>query len=139
MNEDLQYRRVRIRKEILPFLSEYNPKIIENLARTANLIGSDAEILRKAARQILIEEEDFLRTGLLKTLSPIELSGVLREWLRKVRGNLRGLEMSHFEAIEKLLNSRKSGKIIELPGGETVLKSDGKLIFAFRKRKIQRG
>lgn len=53
----------------------------------------------------------------------------LREWLRRERGNLRQIDLKHLEAIEHLIFSRKSGKIIELPDGEKVIKCDGKIVF----------
>jgi hypothetical protein len=39
------------------------------------------------------------------------------------------LDSNHFEAIENLIFSRKSGKIVQLPNGETVIKKQGKLLF----------
>ncbi|MCY7376850.1 MAG: hypothetical protein LH472_12895, partial [Pyrinomonadaceae bacterium] len=65
----------------------------------------------------------------LRDVFPSVLRIVLREWLKNNRGNLRGLELKHIEAIEKLIFSRKSGKVVELPKGESVLKNDGKLHF----------
>ena len=129
MNEDSHYRRVRIRKEVLPFLKQFNPQIIETLARTAALLEADAEISRQTAIEKLDQEAEFLRVDFLKTLPPNLPARVLREWLRKRRGNLRGLESKHLEAIEKLIVSRKSGKFVELPNKEIVWKSGGKLIF----------
>ena len=41
MNEDLAFKRVRIRKVLLPLLQDFNPKIIENLAQTAFLLQQD--------------------------------------------------------------------------------------------------
>ena len=70
MNDDLYFRRVRIRREVLPLLAQLNPNIIETLARTANLIELDAEILRGTAREKLNAGEDFLRVGFLKKLPP---------------------------------------------------------------------
>ena len=42
MNDEPRFTRVRIRKELLPKLAEYNPKIIETLARTAELLAGQA-------------------------------------------------------------------------------------------------
>ena len=38
MNEDMSFKRVRVRKILLPVLKDLNPKIIETLARTADLM-----------------------------------------------------------------------------------------------------
>jgi hypothetical protein len=37
--------------------------------------------------------------------------------------------LKHIEAIERLINSRKSGKTAELPGRQAVSKQSGRLVF----------
>ena len=163
MNEDLKFNRVRIRKVLLPLLKDFNPKIIETLARTAGLLREDAERLSAGSQQstgIQIEigndkldsakleletkhqkeqsnnAADFLILKDLKDIFPSMRRIVLRDWLRNKRGNLRGLELKHIEAVEKLIFSRKSGRIAELPGGEIVLKKGGKL--HYQKTKVEK-
>jgi hypothetical protein len=53
----------------------------------------------------------------------------LSEWLKSQRGSLRQLTTKHIEAIERLISSRKSGRLVELPGDEFVIKEKGKLMF----------
>jgi tRNA(Ile)-lysidine synthase len=133
MNEDLAFQRVRVRKILLPMLADFNPKIVETLANTANLLRGEFEILDEEkiingeARIDISSLEISLKE--LKTLSKPSLYHVLRQWLEAHRGDLRGLEIEHFAAIERLIFSRKSGRIIELPNGETVVKENGKLSF----------
>lgn len=141
MNEDLSFRRVRVRKELLPLLRRFNPKIVETLAQTAFIIKEDfAELENCAAARIkeldLAIENAELPLKNLKTLSSSMRRQILRRWLRQQRENLRRLELKHIEALENLIFSRKSGKIIELPGGETIEKSGGKLIF--QKTKVEK-
>jgi tRNA(Ile)-lysidine synthase len=125
MNEDLGFRRVRIRKVLIPMLEDFNPKIIETLAKTASLMrdggGSSGEASAEPADKPALKD--------LKTLEKADLYRTLRAWLEQHRGNLRGLELKHIEAIESLINSRKSGKTVELPGGDTVVKENGMLNF----------
>ena len=129
MNEDLGFRRVRIRKVLIPMLEDFNPKIIETLAKTASLMrdggGSSGEAPAEPADKLALKD--------LKTLEKADLYRTLRAWLEQHRGNLRGLELKHIEAIESLINSRKSGKTVELPGGDTVVKENGMLNFVGRK------
>jgi len=148
MNEDLKFNRVRIRKILLPMLKDFNPKIVETLAQTAKLLREDAEQLANSGRQetgkfFSRKQKDNLESRELKSKDDIEHLSlkdlkdvfpsmrriVLRDWLKRNRGNLRRLELQHIEAIERLIYSRKSGRIIELPGGETIFKKDGKLVF----------
>ncbi len=129
MNEDLKFKRVRVRKVLLPLLKEFNPKIVETLAKTANLLQNESEISNETKDQTLRTKDDFLVLKDLKTLSKSTLYQVLRDWLETNRGNLRQLELKHIEAIERLAFSRKSGKVVELPNGDSVLKESGKLLF----------
>lgn len=133
MNEDLAFRRVRIRKVLLPLLRDFNPKIIETLANTASLLREDAEFLESATQKAAPEGDVSKDKGQtikdLKDLFPSMRRQILREWLKEERGDLRALEAKHFQAIERLIFSRKSGKKVELPNGEFVIKKEGKLEF----------
>lgn len=133
MNDDLDFKRVRIRKELIPTLEIYNPKIIETLVKTAELIGEN----EKLVSQILSQNAEFNQLVLsptlpikkLKSLTNPMLYKILREWLLHQRGDLRLLDSKHFDSIAKLIFSRKSGREIELPNFEKIIKQDGKLIF----------
>ncbi|HEY0457505.1 MAG TPA: tRNA lysidine(34) synthetase TilS, partial [Pyrinomonadaceae bacterium] len=125
MNEDLNFRRVRIRQSLLPLLKEFNPKIIQTLAKTANLLEAETETKDQKPKT----KNQFLILKDLNILSKPGLYKTLREWLEANRGNLRQLDSKHIEAIERLAFSRKSGKIVELPNGESVLKENGKLLW----------
>ena len=140
MNDDLAFSRVRVRKILLPLMKEFNPKIIETLARTAELLrleigGKDSETRRRRDEKGLFQSSE-IALGQLRSLSQSELYESLRDWLELVRGNLRGLELKHIAAIESLISSRKSGKIVELPGGASVVKENGKL--AFKNFKVEK-
>jgi len=148
MNDDLAFKRVRIRKILIPLLQEFNPKIIETLAKTSKLLQDSTEQLavgnRQSKENFPLGEEKSEIEGEIKELNLKDLKDVfpsmrrtiLRGWLKDNRGNLRRLELKHIEAVEKLIFSRKSGKIVELPDGESVLKKNGKLYF--QKTKVEK-
>jgi tRNA(Ile)-lysidine synthase len=152
MNEDLAFRRVRIRKVLLPLLKDFNPKIVETLGKTAELLRENAESLNRFAKinaaenkieneieassskDVKINEEESETTNALnvkdlKDVFPSMRRSILREWLKTSRGDLRRLGAKHIESIENLILSRKSGNKIELPGNESVVKKDGKLFY----------
>ncbi len=126
MNEDTAFRRVRVRKILLPLLADFNPNIVETLAQTAGLmrtlVATDSE--HAAARG-----PDDLRVQELKTLEGGHLRDRLRAWLADRRGNTRQLQLKHIQAIERLVLSTKSGREVELPGGARVTKRGGKLVY----------
>ena len=64
-----------------------------------------------------------------KFYAKVDNSDALRGWLREVRGGLRGLQLKHIEAVERLILSQKSGKTVELPGRGRVVKGSGRLTF----------
>jgi tRNA(Ile)-lysidine synthase len=158
-DEDLKYNRVRIRKVLLPLLKDFNPKIVETLWQTARLLREDALALDAVTErsgdvaekpgswnfergidedQRPKTEDQIVNLPLkdLKDVFPSVRRTVLRDWLKENRGNLRRLELKHIEAVEKLIFSRKSGRTIELPGGEIVSKKNGKL--HFQKTKVEK-
>lgn len=126
MNDDLSFRRVRVRKILLPLLKEFNPKIIETLAATAKLLHSENQSKPKDQTP---KTDEYLVLKDLLNLPRQTLYDLLRGWLLKNRGDLRQITLKHVEAIERLITSRKSGRTVELPNGESVLKKGGKLFW----------
>lgn len=125
MNEDLSFKRVKIRKILLPVLKQFNPKIVETLAKTARIL--QMEMPSNPNQTDSVSKVQFLTLQELKALPKQLLYEVLRGWIKQNRGSLRSLELKHIEAIERLIYSRKSGRKVELPNGETVVKKNGKL------------
>lgn len=126
MNDDTAFKRVQIRKILLPLLEDMNPNIIETLASTAALMQNMPE------KETQLPVLDELSITELKTLPNVDLYKTLRAWLSQHRGNTRGLQLKHIKAIERLVFSEKSGKTAELPGGK-VVKSGGRLVYKENK------
>lgn len=138
MNDDERFARVRVRKRLLPLLENFNPRVVETLARTAELIRDDAQVLEEQADELLAEATETdaakLNASELKTvvgLLPLRVEVLarahaavrgraLRKWIASGRGGLRRLESSHVWAVEKLLEGEKGGRVAELPGGARV-------------------
>jgi tRNA(Ile)-lysidine synthase len=130
MNEDLNFRRVWIRKVLIPMMAEANPKIVESLCRTADLMSeppasSGGQPLPKPAAGSSLD------LAHLKTLEKNTLFPVLRDWIKLNRGSLRGIGTKHTDAIFNLIHSQKSGRVAELPGGDAI-KHDGRLSWSPR-------
>jgi len=133
MNDDETFTRVRIRKTILPMLAEINPRIVETLAQTTELLRQQSKVSPPAGSGPESASSARLELTSLKTLSKPDLYSIIRAWLRSARGNLRSLQLIHIEAIERLIFSRKSGKRVELPGQGLVVKEGGALVFSHIK------
>ena len=138
MNLDESFSRVRIRRQLLPLMESFNPRIVDALSRTATLLREDNKALDVAAGRLLelsIETDpkgkacSSLRYDLLVHAQPALRRRALRLWLKHCRGHLRRVERVHILAVESLLLSNRGGRIIELPGGATVYRKRGLLHF----------
>lgn len=129
MNEDTAFKRVRIRKILLPLLEDFNPRIVETLADTASLMQN---LPRPEVAGNQLHTADELDLSTLQDLPKPELFETLRQWLWRQRGTKRQLQLKHIEAIERLIFSSKSGKTVELPGGQ-IVKTSGKLVYEENK------
>lgn len=127
MNRDPRFTRVRIRTELLPMLKTFNPKIVEQIARTANLMpAAKGESANAAAGE---NDASELRLALLRKMDGPGLRNTLRQWIKANRGSLRGITHKHIEGVEQLVRSEKSGKVAELPAGTSVRRGSGKLFY----------
>jgi tRNA(Ile)-lysidine synthase len=122
MNEDTAFKRVRIRKILLPLLEDFNPNIVETLARTASL-------MQRVPNPKPPTDEDTLEIVALRAMSPDAMKNRIRQWLEQKRGSTRSLSLKHIESIERLVMSQKSGRAAELPGKAAVIRSNGRLTY----------
>ena len=138
MNADERFARVRVRRQLLPMMETFNPKLVEGLVRTAELLREDSSALdRAAARLVELATEDntkthegertSLRSDLLVSAHPALRRRALRQWIGRCRGDLKRLERVHIIAVEKLMMSNRGGRLVELPGGSTVSHQRGLL------------
>jgi len=129
MNDDQRFARVRVRRQLLPLMASFNPKIVESLARVADLAREDSAALEKEADEILqLAISNNSKTGAHKRLKvqPVWSAAsalrrrALRQWIRECRGDLKRLERVHILAVESLLFGERGGRVVELPGGAKV-------------------
>ncbi len=137
MNDDLRFARVRVRRELLPLLRAFNPRIEETLTRTAALLRDDATALERCAAILLDEavsthfagEAPTLAIAVLKAAPPALQRRALRLWLKDARGHLRRIDEVHVRAVQSLLAGERGGRVAELPGGGRVERRRGELRF----------
>jgi tRNA(Ile)-lysidine synthase len=123
-NHSIDFMRNRIRHELLPTLRTYNPGIDELLVRTSGLLREDENCLHELSRQHLTDagDGDRLRISAIRDL-PIALRRrVIRDWIAVRRGNLQRIAATHLIAIDRLAESGQSGRLIQLPGGDQVVR-----------------
>jgi tRNA(Ile)-lysidine synthase len=143
MNLDEKFARVRVRQQLLPLMETFNPKLVEGLARTAELLREDSTALDRGATTLLelsIEQDKgsgeaeragtLLRVDLLSVAPPALRRRALRLWIGRCRGDLKRLERVHIVAVENLLLGDRGGRVAELPGGHRVSRKRGLLQYS---------
>jgi tRNA(Ile)-lysidine synthase len=152
MNADEEFSRVRVRRRLLPLMAEFNPRVVESLSRTAELLREDAAFVKLAASELLTsareagKAENERGASALGSLSVDILAGApravcrraLRLWIAEGRGDLRRLELVHLNGIEKLLTGERGGRRAELPGGSFVERRRGRLWFLEKRNSESR-
>ena len=135
MNEDQTFTRVRIRRQLLPLMQTFNPRINEAITRAGELLKDDSEALNRAAGRLLelsLDEStkrNQVRTDLLAVAPAALRRRALRLWLERCRGHLRRLEFAHVAALENLVIENRGPRTIELPGSARVFRKGGLLTF----------
>lgn len=132
MNENEEFSRVRVRKQLLPLMQSFNNKIVEALSRTATLLREDADVLSLEAEKLLtaaspgaqlsVNGNASLNVKVVSSAAPAVRRRALRLWLERERGHLRRVEMVHLLAIERLLSGDKGGRVAQLPEAEVTRK-----------------
>ncbi len=149
-NQELSRARNRVRHQLLPLLQErFNPRIVETLCRTADLMEDTDRFMESAAEVILSSEVLVTADGApegtallpwqsaprgskvrlelprLATYDGIQQRYILRAALRRLRGDLRGVAFQHIDAVLKLANGK--GQAAHLPGGMVATRERGVL------------
>ena len=132
-NRDLQLDRNWVREQIIaPAEERLNPRLVENLGRSADLLRSTADFLENEGEKLLQECQPRRRLGVVLDAGPLQgqapalVQAALRCAVRKVKGSLRDFEFTHVEALRKLLELGRSGGI-DLPKGLRAERSFGLL------------
>jgi tRNA(Ile)-lysidine synthase len=121
-NFSLSPLRNRIRHQLLPLLKDYNPQIVDALARTARIAGDDLHLLDELVNESWLEvvqrQKDTLildKVGFIGL--PVSLQrSLLRRAIGELLGNLRDIEARHIDEVLAGLNL-PPGNSLTLPGG----------------------
>jgi len=158
-NKDTSRQRARMRKKLLPLLEkEFNPRAVEHLGTLAELAREDEALLNELAGGSCkaLTEERAGGSGIeaRKLLQPLsekpfnteisesaEFTEMKKEGAWALRARIvrllveeykqAGSEIAaaHVDAVLRLAESGKNGKVLQLPGGVDVRRDDDWLIF----------
>ena len=128
------YRRNRVRHEIMPLLRTFNPRIVQGLARAAEILAAEAALLDDLERErwkAVVKDVAPGRVVLQGERLAQEPLGLQRRLIRQalsvVRGSAAGLTFRHVrDILARVVGAGCSGKL-DLPGG-IVVERDGTLV-----------
>jgi tRNA(Ile)-lysidine synthase len=126
-NDDHGYTRVRVRRAVLPVLEEQlGPGVAEALARTADQLRGDMDLLDDVAEAAYSGLADLPVDGLLAHPAPIRRR-VLRLAALDAGSPASELFHEHVLAMDALLTDWHGQKCVDLPGHVRCTRQDGRL------------
>ena len=133
------FMRNRIRRELVPLLKTYQPRILEILAKTAEIIRADESYLNMEAEQWLEAHGSqaqghhiSIPISRFSTLPEALQRRVLRRAIKRVRSSLCRISWAHIELAQGLVSSKKPQGEIHLPGNLAVKKRYDRFIISPR-------
>jgi tRNA(Ile)-lysidine synthase len=124
-NADRRFARVRVRLDALPALeAALGPGVAEALARTADQLRDDAEVLEKIGLN-----ERTVDTASLAGLPGAVRTRVLRSAALAAGCPAGALTAAHVTRIEELVTNWHGQRWIDLPGGIRASRRSGQVLF----------
>jgi len=135
-NSETRFLRNKIRLEFLPRFKEIQPRIIERLGQTAEIMRRDDEWMEaetenwvKRTAEIGADNKVIFPLSLFIPLPEALKYRVIRYALRETGGTLRRISLRHIEAINSVANGDKPQTRINLPNGLIIKRIYDVLLF----------
>ena len=119
-NEDTAYLRNWLRLDLLPRLKErIDARLPSRLAQMAQVLRDEADYFETLGQKELdgLSVNDLLSREAFLRLPRAMQRQVLRLWIMRTRGHLRGLDFDHVEALLSLISHGAPQSRLAIPGG----------------------
>jgi tRNA(Ile)-lysidine synthase len=131
-NADRRFARVRVRLDALPALEQaLGPGVAEALARTADLLRSDATVLENISAQRSYGDSPLTASALAKMPDAVR-TRVLRSAAIAAGCPAGALTAAHVTRVAELATDWHGQRWVDLPGGVRASRHDGQLVFRER-------
>ncbi|HOQ37958.1 MAG TPA: tRNA lysidine(34) synthetase TilS [Acetivibrio sp.] len=125
------YTRNRIRLDLIPHIdSLFKTDIVKSIGRLADLVREDSSFIEEQIDKVynninieVKESEATLNISEIKGYHIAVIRRIIRNIIKEIRGNLKGIESIHVDSITDLIENGRTGAMLHLPGGLRVLKS----------------
>jgi tRNA(Ile)-lysidine synthase len=138
-NRNLTYRRNRARLELIPYLeAHFNPRVVETLARHAEIARESQGYLEDSAGQCYLALRRRLPDGVAVPVAGLFAAHVaarkllVRQAIFESLGSRTGVTTVHVDDILEMCRRNAGGRRIVLPGGVTALLQSGQLLILRR-------
>lgn len=136
-NLEKRYLRNRIRLELIPFLLNYQPRLIQHLGELASLCRKENQLMEQQASMSLQmvtvnstqRSLDISLTSFRNLSTPLQYR-VIRQAIKQVKGELRRIDVGHIKTIVALANNPKPQTRLNLPESLMVKKTYERLRFS---------
>lgn len=130
--EPIYFRNV-VRREIIPFLERYNPRVKRVLFNLAGHLREDLEFIKEEkskSRKGISFKNGYLVLKLKDiVVQPKALQKeILRDALDKIGGEVKRLSFRHWKEMDYLLKFKRKGSSLDLPGRVRVMRTQDALI-----------
>ena len=122
-NSDVEFRRNRVRHELLPFLKRrFSGAVTDTLCRTADILAEEQDFLRSHVERHLPEwavcgkNGYHLNLGVFSQLHVAVQRTLILNLLEKLRGEAFGISFTHVEQVRTLFLQAEGSRRIDLPG-----------------------
>ncbi len=130
-NGNLAFTRNRLRHQLMPELArDFNPRLESRLARSAVIAQDEEDYWREAIEPVFQQIARNTRFGLLvdtACLAGLHIAmqrRIIRRALCEVRGNLRGIDAQHIDAILQICRSSHGHDRVIVPGADALRSFD---------------
>lgn len=140
-NTNPQFLRNRIRCQLLPLLRKtYNPRIDSALNRFASITRIDDEwmnsVVARRFNEAVLEVDSnrvVLEINGLRKAHPAIQRRILREGIRRVKGDLRRIRFDHIQSALSILSQKGFNGSLDLPGRIRIRRDSSRLTFTCEK------
>jgi tRNA(Ile)-lysidine synthase len=136
-NAEPVYFRNVVRRDIIPFLEKYNPRLKRALCSLAEHLREDFEFINEAKSAVCHFARStgaFLEIKLRDiAIQPKALQKeIVRDALDKIGGEVKRLNFRHWKEMEQLIKHKRRGNSIDLPGDIRITRTASSLVFRSR-------
>jgi len=138
-NLEKRYLRNKIRLELIPLLLNYQPKLIEHLGDLASLCRQEDQFMEEEAskglQMVTLDSSDHsldLSLTTFENLSTPLQYRIIRQAIKRVKGNVRRIDIGHIKAVIDLANNVRPQIRMNLPENLIVRKIYERLRFSLR-------